>query len=115
MITTKENGTVYTNGLTNEVINWHKEVGCTIVDVKRPLTKNKDGEEVRNLFTVKELSEKIRHRLYHIKNNDKEAEVFKELLSDINSMVDVKNNVFLIGIDKSKKNIDNIYNLYSNL
>lgn len=82
-----------------------------VVPLAKSVTKNKDGEEVRNLFTVKELSEKIRHRLYHIKNNDKEAEVFKELLSDINSMVDVKNNIFLVGIDKSKKNIDNIYNV----
>ena len=39
MIVTKENGTAYTNGLTIEAINWHKEVGYTIVDVKRPLTK----------------------------------------------------------------------------
>ena len=46
MIVTKENGTIYTNGLTIEVINWHKEVGYTIADVKRPLTKNEDGEYV---------------------------------------------------------------------
>ena len=46
MIVTKENGTVYTNGLTIGVINWHKEVGYTIVDVNRPLTKNEDGEYV---------------------------------------------------------------------
>lgn len=38
MIVTKENGTVYTNGLTTEVIDWHKEVGYTIADVNRPLT-----------------------------------------------------------------------------
>ena len=50
MIVTKENGTVYTNGLTIEVINWHKEVGYTIVDVKRPLTKNKDGEYVDDII-----------------------------------------------------------------
>ena len=49
MIVTKENGTVYTNGLTIEVINWHKEVGYTIVDVKRPLTKNEDGEYVDDI------------------------------------------------------------------
>ena len=49
MIVTKENGTVYTNGLTTEVINWHKEVGYTIVDVKRPLTKNKDGEYIDDI------------------------------------------------------------------
>ena len=35
---------IYSNGLTIEVINWHKEVGYTIVDVKRPLTKNEDCE-----------------------------------------------------------------------
>ena len=49
MIVTKENGTVYTNGLTAEVINWHKEVGYIIVDVKRPLTKNKEGEYVDDI------------------------------------------------------------------
>ena len=49
MIVTKENGTIYTNGLTIEVINWHKEVGYTIADVNRPLTKNKDGEYVDDI------------------------------------------------------------------
>ncbi len=49
MIVTKENGTVYTNGLTIEVLNWHKEVGYTIADVKRPLTKNEDGEYVDDI------------------------------------------------------------------
>ena len=49
MIVTKENGTVYTNGLTIEVINWHKEVSYTIADVKRPLTKNKDGEYIDDI------------------------------------------------------------------
>ena len=44
MIVTKENGTKYTNGLTMEVINWHKEVGYTIADVNRPLSKNEEGE-----------------------------------------------------------------------
>ena len=51
MIVTKENGTIYSNGLTAEVINWHKEVGYTIVDVKRPLTKNKEGEYVDDITT----------------------------------------------------------------
>ena len=49
MIVTKENGTVYTNGLTKEVINWHKEVGYIIADVKRTLTKNKKGEYVDDI------------------------------------------------------------------
>ena len=49
MIVTKENGTVYTNGLTKEVINWHKEVGYIIADVKRPLTKNEEGEYVDDI------------------------------------------------------------------
>lgn len=49
MIVTKENGTVYTNGLTTEVINWHKEVGYIIADVKRPLTKNEDGEYIDDI------------------------------------------------------------------
>ena len=48
MIVTKENGTIY-NGLTKEVINWHKEVGYTIADVKRPLTKDEAGEYVDDI------------------------------------------------------------------
>ena len=51
MIVTKENGTVYTNGLTLAVINFHKDNGFTIVDVKRPLTKNEDGEYVDDITT----------------------------------------------------------------
>ena len=66
MIVTKENGTVYTNGLTIEVINWHKEVGYTIADVKRPLTKDEDGEYVDDI-TIEEIEkgyEAIRGFLY---------------------------------------------------
>ena len=66
MIVTKENGTVYTNGLTIEVINWHKEVGYTIVDVKRPLTKNKDGEYIDDI-TAEEIEagyQTVREFLY---------------------------------------------------
>ena len=56
MIVTKENGTVYTNGLTMEVINWHNEVGYTIVDVKRPLAKNEDGEYIDDI-TAEEIED----------------------------------------------------------
>ena len=66
MIVTKENGTVYTTGLTLEVINWHKEVGYTIADVKRPLTKDEDGEYVDDI-TVEEIEagyEAVRAYLY---------------------------------------------------
>ena len=66
MIVTKENGTVYSNGLTNEVINWHNEVGYIIADVKRPLTKNKDGEYIDDI-TAEEIEagyEAIRGFLY---------------------------------------------------
>ena len=49
MIVTKENGAVYSNGLTTEVINWHKDNGVTIADVKRPLTKNKEGEYIDDI------------------------------------------------------------------
>ena len=51
MIVTKENGTIYTNGLTLAVINFHKDNGFTIADVKRPLTKNKDGEYIDDITT----------------------------------------------------------------
>ena len=66
MIVTKENGTVYTNGLTTEVINWHKKVGYTIADVNRPLTKNEDGEYIDDI-TVEEIEagyEAVRSFLY---------------------------------------------------
>ena len=66
MIVTKENGTVYSNGLTIEVINWHKEVGYIIADVKRPLTKNEDGEYVDDI-TAEEIEagyETVRGCLY---------------------------------------------------
>ena len=49
MIVTKENGTVYTNSLNLEVINWHKEVGYTIADVNRPLTKDEDNNYVDDI------------------------------------------------------------------
>ena len=66
MIVTKEIGTVYTNGLTNNVINWHKEVGYIISDVKRPLTKNEDGEYIDDI-TAEEIEagyEAVRGFLY---------------------------------------------------
>jgi len=43
MIVTKENGTVYTNGLTKEVIQWHIDNNMTIAEVNRPLTKDEEG------------------------------------------------------------------------
>lgn len=68
MIVTKENGTVYTNGLTIEVINWHKEVGYTIAEVNRPLTKDEDGEYVDDI-TKDEINlgtKAIREILYRV-------------------------------------------------
>ena len=49
MIVTKENGTIYTNGLTLAVINFHKDNGFTIADVNRHLIKNEDGEYVDDI------------------------------------------------------------------
>ena len=49
MIVTKENGTIYTNGLTKAVIDWHMDNNMTICDVNRPLTKNEDGEYVDDI------------------------------------------------------------------
>ena len=66
MIVTKENGTIYTNGLTIEVINWHKEVGYTIADVNRPLTKDENGEYIDDI-TAEEIEkgyEAVRGFLY---------------------------------------------------
>lgn len=66
MIVTKENGTVYTNGLTTAVISFHKDNGFIIADVKRPLTKNEDGEYVDDI-TAEEIEagyEAVRCFLY---------------------------------------------------
>ena len=66
MIVTKENGTIYTNGLTLAVINFHKDNGFTIADVKRPLTKNKEGEYIDDI-TAEEIEagyEAVRGFLY---------------------------------------------------
>ena len=54
MIVTKENGTVYTNGLTKAVIDWHIENNMTIADVNRPLTKDEDGEYIDDI-TIDEI------------------------------------------------------------
>lgn len=68
MIVTKENGTVYTNGLTIEVINWHKEVGYIIAEVNRPLTKDENGEYIDDI-TEDEINlgtKAIRELLYRV-------------------------------------------------
>lgn len=68
MIVTKENGTVYTNGLTLEVINWHRENNFTIAKVNRPLTKDEDSNYVDDI-TEDEISlgtKTIREALYRI-------------------------------------------------
>ena len=49
MIVTKENGTIYTNGLNLEVINWHKENNFTIAEVNRSLTKDEDNNYVDDI------------------------------------------------------------------
>lgn len=66
MIVTKENCTVYTNGLNLEVINWHKEVGYTIAEVDRPLTKDENGEYIDDITTeeIEKGYEAVRAYLY---------------------------------------------------
>lgn len=49
MIVTKENGTIYTNGLNLEVINWHKENNLTIAEINRPLKKDEDNNYVDDI------------------------------------------------------------------
>lgn len=92
----------------NEFYDLNDESNVPIV---KSIEVDDDKNEKKVYYTVKELSTKIRHRLYHIKNNDKEVDIFKELFNDINAMVNVKTKEFIIGIDKSKKNIDKIYNV----
>lgn len=66
MIVTKENGTVYTNGLTVEVINWHKEVGYIIADVNRKLNKDENGEYIDDITSeeIEKGYEAVRAYLY---------------------------------------------------
>ena len=66
MIVTKQNGTIYTNGLTKAVIDFHIENDMQIADVNRPLTKDEDGNYVDDI-TVEEVeagNEAVRVFLY---------------------------------------------------
>lgn len=66
MITTKENGTQYTGGLTRAVIDWHISNGMTICYVTRPLSKDTEGEYIDDItqLEVDVGYEKIRELLY---------------------------------------------------
>ena len=66
MIVTKENGTVYTNGLTLAVISFHKDNGFTIADVNRPLKKNEEGGYIDDITTeeIEKGYEAVRGFLY---------------------------------------------------
>ena len=66
MIVTKENGTIYTNGLTLAVIDFHKDNKLTIADVNRPLIKDEEGEYIDDI-TAEEIEkgyEAVRSFLY---------------------------------------------------
>ena len=54
MIVTKQNGTIYTNGLTKAVIDFHIENDMQIAEVNRLLTKDEDGNYVDDI-TVEEV------------------------------------------------------------
>ena len=54
MIVTKENGTIYTNGLTKAVIDWHMDNNMIIADVNRPLTKDDNNEYIDDI-TIEEI------------------------------------------------------------
>ena len=56
MIVTKENGTIYTNGLIRAVIDWHIDNNMTICDVNRPLTKDEDGQYIDDI-TLEEIEQ----------------------------------------------------------
>ena len=98
MIVTKENGTVYTNGLTIEVINWHKEVGYTIADVNRPLTKDENGEYIDDI-TEDEINlgtkaiREIRYRIeadplfFKVQRGEIEESVWLEKIAEIKSII----------------------------
>lgn len=66
MIVTKENGTIYTNGLTKAVIDWHIDNNMTIADVNRPLNKDENNEYIDDI-TAEEIEagyEAVRGFLY---------------------------------------------------
>lgn len=66
MITTKENGTQYINGLTQAVIDFHKENNFTIAFVTRRLSKDEDNEYIDDI-TPEEIElgkEQVRAFLY---------------------------------------------------
>jgi hypothetical protein len=50
MITTKENGTRYTE-INNNIIKFHEDNNLTLAYVTRPLTYNKDGDYVDDITT----------------------------------------------------------------
>lgn len=66
MIVTKENGTIYTNGLTLAVINFHKDNGFKIADVNRKLNKDENGEYIDDITTeeIEKGYEAVRGFLY---------------------------------------------------
>ena len=66
MIVTKENGTVYTNGLTKAIIDWHIDNNMTICEVNRALAKDEDSKYIDDI-TVQEIEkgyESVRAFMY---------------------------------------------------
>lgn len=79
-----------------------------IINKEFPLDNQEKIPLANREYTVAELSERIRHRLYYLDNTVTVKEDINEILHVINSMVNVKDYEFLIGVD-SVNNIETIH------
>lgn len=92
MITTKENGTIYTNGLTQAVIDFHYENNLTIAWLERPLKYEEEENEFgfKNYIddiTLEEIQkgyEKVREFMY---KNYTDSLFFKAQRGEIDNQV----------------------------
>lgn len=91
MITTKENGTIYTNGLTQAVIDFHYENNLIIAWVERPLKYEEEDEFGFKMYiddiTLEETQkgyEKVREFMY---KNYTDSLFFKVQRGDIDNQV----------------------------
>ena len=104
MIVTKENGTIYTNGLNLEVINWHKENNLTIAEVNRPLTKDEDNNYVNDI-TEDEINlgtkaiREIRYRIeadplfFKVQRGEIDNQIWLDKVAEIKAISQVRENL----------------------
>ena len=101
MIVTKENGTIYTNGLTLAVIDFHRENGLTIAEVNRPLTYT----ESETGFTSREYIDDITAEEVTLGTEAVRGFLYKEVTDPLFFKVqrgEIDNQVWLDAIQKIK-------------